>query len=131
MATSDSVSTWSLTMAAGSEVSQGFQFTAPYNLYDAPYPISPAEWEYVVRVSATDTSPSPLIKVTTTANTQGVLTVQTASSLVYLTLFPAATASLTPGNYWHSLWEYPGTPPDGYPYTWWTGLLIIEGNPQP
>lgn len=127
MAVSNAVNNYTLQMPAGSEVSQGFTFTAAYPTYTIPYPLEATEWEYVVRATPTSGG-SPLISVTTTANSQGALTVTVGSGLVVLTLLPAATASLAPGPYYHALWEYPGT---SSAFTWWTGLLIVEGNPQP
>lgn len=118
-------------MPAGSlqEIAFGFVVAQPGNT--VPWPITGATWEYVVRTSATDTG-SPLITVTTSANSDGVLTVtDTATeSQVLLSLYPAATATLA-GVYAHALWMNPGTP---NAYAWFGGdgsQLMIDANPQP
>lgn len=116
-------------MAAGSLQQWTFAFTQPLPASDPPYPITDATWEYVARTSATDLS-TPLIDITTTANSAGLITVTSTSSVssILLDIYPAATASLTPGTYFHALWMNPGT---NSAVTWFTGSLIIEGNPQP
>jgi hypothetical protein len=116
---------WTLEMGAGSL--QEWLFTITYPSTGALYPISGLTWEYVART--TPVSSGTLISVTPSANTQGVLTVGTATSTVLLTLYPAATASLAPGQYSHALWSNPGSASTAY--TWLAGNLIVAGNPQP
>jgi hypothetical protein len=106
---------------------QEWLFTFTYPSTGALYNISTASFEYVVRATSTSTG-SSLISVTATPNSQGVLTVTTATSTVLLTLYPAATQSLAAGNYAHSLWMNPGT---ASAYTWLSGSLLLQGNPQP
>lgn len=119
-------------MPAGSlqEIAFGFVIAQPGATI--PWPITGATWEYVARTSATDTG-SPLITVTTTGSSQGILAVTStaAGSQVLLSLYPAATATLAPGSYAHALWMNPGTP---NAYAWFGGdgsLLTIDANPQP
>ena len=116
-------------MAAGSLQQWTFTFTQPLPASDPPYPITGATWQYVARTSATDLS-TPLIGITTTPGPAGLITVTDSASVssVLLDIYPEATASLTPGTYAHGLWMNPGT---NSAVTWFTGSLIIEGNPQP
>lgn len=131
MTNSSSVNPWTLRMAAGSLQQWLFEFTTTAPGGATPYPIGGATgWEYVARPSATDVTVPPMIDITTTPSTAGVLTVTSSSSAssVLLNMYPAATASLTPGTYYHALWESPG---GSTAFCWATGLLIVEGNPQP
>jgi hypothetical protein len=71
--------------------------------------ITSKTFEFVVRASATDTSPTPLVKVTSTgATSQGSVTVTTAGSTVQVVLAPTATAGIPATGAWHSLWMDPG-----------------------
>lgn len=106
---------------------QEYLFTFTYPSTGTLFPISGFTWEYVVRDTGTS-SGSPLISVTPSANSQGVLTVTTAASTVQLTLYPAATQSLAAGQYAHALWMNPGLTSA---YTWLSGALVLNGNPQP
>lgn len=117
---------WNLTMGYGSLIEYLFTFTYPST--GALYDITGLTWEYVARATGTS-SGSPLISVTATPNSQGVLTVTPSASTVLLTLYPAATSSLAPGNYSHSLWSDPGSATAAY--TWFSGALTITGNAQP
>lgn len=118
---------WNLTMGYGS--AQDWVFTFTYPSTGALYDISGiSTWEYVARESGTATG-SPLISVTGSANSQGVLNVGTATSTVELVLYPAATSSLAPGQYVHALWSNPGSADSAF--TWFSGVLQIDGNPQP
>ena len=120
MALSSSVAPWGLQMPAGSLQQWTFTLTSPQPGGTViPYPISGATWEYVARISATDTSAPPLIEVTTTASAAGVITVTSTASLsqVFLAVYPAATSALS-GSYSHSLWMNPGTP---------SALAVVEG----
>jgi hypothetical protein len=104
-----------------------FTFTVPST--GAPFPIVVSPWTYVCRTTATDTGPA-LIEVTTTLGAEGQVVVTSTASVssAQLNLTPAATVSLAPGNYFHSLWMQPST---SSAYTWWTGNLVLVGNPQP
>ena len=130
MANSISTQPWTLKMDAGAEQQWLFTFTtgAPGGL--TPWPISGDTWEYVARTSATDLTVPPLIKITSTPGSAGVLTVTSTSAVssVQLTMYPAATVSLTPGSYSHALWANPGTTSA---LTIFNGLLLINGAPQP
>jgi hypothetical protein len=116
-------------MPAGSLTEWTFTFTTTAPGGTTPYPIPGSTWEYVVRSTATDTG-SPLIDITTTPNSQGSLTVTSTATLsqVLLALAPAATVNLAPGTYYQTLWMDPGT---STAFTWLTGNLFIDGNPQP
>jgi hypothetical protein len=118
--------TWTLEMPYGSL--QEYLFTFTYPSTGALFPITGMTWEFVVRATGTS-SGSPLISVTPSANSQGVLTVSTAASTVQLTLYPAATQSLATGQYALALWMNPGIADTAY--TWLSGPLILQGNPQP
>jgi hypothetical protein len=126
---SSSVLPWTLLMPAGSAQNWTFSFTTTAPGGVTPYSISATAWEYVVRSSATDMG-TPLVKLTPTAGTNGVLTVTSTATVssVEIEMFPVATAALTPGAYFHALWEYPSTTTA---VTWATGNLIVQGNPQP
>jgi len=117
-------------MPAGSAQEWAFTLNAaPTGGYTPPWPIpDDTTWEYVVRTSPTDVS-SPLIEVTTTSSSAGVIAVTSTSLLsqVLLTIAAPATAALD-GTYYHTLWMNPGT---SGAYSWVTGVLIVAGNPQP
>ncbi len=125
MTLSSTPQAWTLEMGYGSL--QEWLFTFTYPSTGALYPITGATFEYVVRATGTSTG-SPLISVTATPNSQGALTVTTAASTVLLTLYPAATVNLPPGQYAQALWMNPG---GSTAFTWLSGPLIIQGNPQP
>ena len=129
MAVSNAVGTWTLQMAAGSVQDYTFTFESPGQFSTTPYPISGATWEYVVRATPT-AGGTAVISLTTSPNTQGFLSVTATASLsqVLMTLYPSATASLAPATYYHALWQNPSS---GSAYTWFTGLLQVQGNPQP
>lgn len=117
-------------MPAGSLQEWLFTFTTAAPGGTTPWPISGATWEYVARTSATDLTIPPLIEITTTLTSAGQLTVTASSAVssVLLAMAPAATASLTPGTYYHALWENPGT---STAFCVFDGLLLIDGAPQP
>lgn len=125
MTLSSTPQTWTLEMGYGSL--QEWLFTFTYPSTGALFPISGLTWEFVVRATGTSTG-SPLISVTPSANSQGVLTVDTAASTVQLSLYPAATQSLATGQYALSLWSNPGL---ASAFTWLSGPLVLNGNPQP
>jgi hypothetical protein len=122
--TSTSITPWNLSMPAGSYGAWEFAFATGVQ----PYPISGATWEYVVRVSQTDLTIPPLIEITTTVSAAGLITVTDATASLLLEIYAAATVNLPPGTYYQSLWMDPG---DSNAFTWVTGTLVIQGNPQP
>ena len=129
MAVSNSVLSWTLQMNAGSLQQYNFTLTVPGPFATTPWPLSGVTWEYVARTSAT-AGGSPLIEITTSASAAGLLTVTSTASLsqVLLAMYPAATASLAPGTYYHALWADPATPSA---LAVFSGLLQVEGTPQP
>lgn len=127
MTVTSSVNPWTLTMPQGSAQQWALTFTIPgVPPGNVPFNITGATWEYVV----SDETYARLFSVTTTANSDGQLTVTDTAVLsqVVIDLYPAATASLTPGTFFHQLWMDPGT-------TAATAIagdrLIIQGTPQP
>ena len=130
MANSSATQQWTLRMPAGTLQQWNTAFTTNAPGGTTPYPISGSTWEYVVRVSPTDATVPPLIEFGTSGNSQGILVVTASLSVsnVLMQMYPAATASLTPGTYYHTLWMDPGT---SNAVSWWSGLLLIDGTPQP
>lgn len=130
MPNSTSTNQWNLRMPAGTlqQWYTGLTTTAPGGA--TPYSIVGATWEYVARTSQTDLTVPPLISFTTSGNSQGILIVTASASVsqVLMQMYPAATAALDPGTYYQTLWMDPGT---DNAYAWWTGTLLIDGNPQP
>ncbi len=130
MTNSSSVQLWTLRMPAGSLQQWLFTMTTTAPGGTTPYPLTGVTgWEYVVRAAATDTG-IPLFSITTTPNSAGALVVTATDALsqVLLDIYPAATATLTPGTYAHSLWMGANT---NAQFAWITGLLVVEGAPQP
>lgn len=129
MATLNAVPQLNYQMPAGSLEEINCTFVSQTAQATTPWPISGATWEYVVRISQTD-SGSPVFKLTTTSGTPGVITITSTASVsaALISIFPAATASLAPGTYFHALWMNPST---AGAYAWFTGNLVISGNPQP
>jgi hypothetical protein len=131
VANSSSVQPWALTMPLGSLQQWLFQFTTVNQVtgQSAPYPISGATWEYVVRVNATDGGTAP-VSFGTTATSQGVLVVTATPvlSAVQLNLYPAATQGLTPATYAQALWMNPAS---GSALSWACGPLILQATSQP
>lgn len=123
--TSASTQQWNLQVPAGALQEWVFTFTAADG---SLFPLDGHTWEYVARTSPTDTG-TPVVKLTTVAGSQGVLTVDVAASAVKFTLYPAATADLAPAAFHHALWMDPGDPVSAYP--WLAGALQVVGNPQP
>lgn len=119
-------------MAAGSLVQYTFTFSTVNQTtgQSTPFNITGATWEYIVRATATDTTPGGIFTITTTPSTSGSIVVTSSATVsqVQLTINPAATATLAPGSYVHALWMNPGTTTA---YTWVTGSFIVTGNPQP
>lgn len=125
MTLSSTPQAWTLEMGYGSL--QEYLFTFTYPSTGALFPISGMTWEFVVRDTGTSGG-SPVISVTTSASDEGLLTVDTSASTVQLSLYPAATQDLATGQYALSLWMNPGL---ASAYTWLSGPLILNGNPQP
>lgn len=113
-------------------VPQGSLYTASYVLTNADgslYNISAATFEYVVRLFPTDTSITPIVKLTTSSTAQGVLSVNTGTSTVTITLNPAATSALLARNlYAQALWMNPGTTTAD---PWFSGQFLIVPVAQP
>lgn len=120
---------WTLELAAGSQAQVQFVFTTPAPGGATPYPISGSTWEYVVRPAATS-SGSPTFSVTSSGTSAGTIatTATTTLSQILLTVYPTATASLTPGAYAHGLWQNPGS---ATAFCWASGSLMINGTAQP
>lgn len=117
-------------MPAGSLQQWVFTFTTTAPGGATPYPITGATWEYVARPNPTDLTVPPMIDITTASTAEGQIIVTSTSSLsqIQLNILPAATVSLTPATYFHTLWMNPGT---SSAFAWVTGELILQGNPQP
>ncbi len=116
-------------MPAGSVQSFVFSFVQSLPATTAPWPITGATWEYCVRASPTATG-SPLVEITTAASGAGLITITSSATVsqALLQIYPAATAALAPGTYFHALWMNPAT---SGAYAWFTGQLLIAGSPQP
>ena len=129
MAYQNAVPSFNYQLPAGSLQEINCTFVSNTSRTQSPWPITGATWEYVVRLTPTSGG-SPLFSLTPTPNSQGVITItNTAStSAALISIFPAATASLGPATYYHTLWMNPGTP---NAYAWFTGNFIVTGNPQP
>jgi len=91
----------SFTSPAGSQWAQTFQITGA--------DITGLAWEFVIRPNVTDTTQPPLVKVTTTVSSQGLITANPATGAVQVVLTPAATAILGRGARPYALWSNPGT----------------------
>lgn len=131
MPNSSSVQTWNLRMPAGSLQQWLFTMTTTAPPGNLPYPITGATgWEYIVRTTSTDTTPGGLVQITANPSTAGALVVTATASVssVLLDMYGAATAAITPGTYFHALYMNAG---NSGQFAWFTGLLILEGNPQP
>lgn len=115
---------WTLRTPSGSVA----EYSVTLELVDgSPYPVDGATWEYVVRPPLFQ-SGEPLFSVTTTANSSGLITVETSpATVVSLTLYPAATVMLA-GAYRHGLWMNPGTTGA---FSWLTGSLQVTPAAQP
>ena len=124
MPLTSAVPVWNLVMPLGAAQVWNFVFTQTAN--GQPYPITGSAWEYVARTAAG----AELFTLTTSAGSNGLLTVTTTSALsqVQMDLYPAATQDLSPGQYLHALWQNPGT--DGA-YPWFSGSLQIAEAAQP
>lgn len=97
---------WNASAAAGSQWSQSFQLV---NDDGTPVNVTGWTWEFVIRPSVNDTASPALVQVTTTANSQGYITVNTATATVTVVLNPAATTPLSKGSRPYTLWSNPGT----------------------
>jgi hypothetical protein len=116
---------WTLRTPAGSVAEYSITLALADN---SPYPVDGASWQYVTRISS-NSSGAPLFTITTTASDAGLIVVNAddISTVVQLTLYPAATASRA-GTYRHSLWMNADT--DGA-FCWLTGSLVAAPTPQP
>ncbi|ELP67693.1 hypothetical protein STRTUCAR8_08563 [Streptomyces turgidiscabies Car8] len=111
---------WNTSAAAGSQWVESFTMGDPGALVD----ITGLDWEFVIRQSVTDTSPTPLVKVTPTPSAQGYITVTLATSTVLVVLSPTATSLLGKGARPFNLWSNPNTSTQT---TWVEGVF----NTQP
>lgn len=94
------------------------------------FPITGLTWEYVARRDASDVVTASVIQVTTTPNSQGVISVNTGTSQVTVTLYPAATLNLPArAVYAHTLWSDPGNSTSAT--AWIYGGLVINQVAQP
>jgi hypothetical protein len=120
---------WTLFLAAGSAADVTFTFTTTAPGGVTPYPTVGFAWEYVVRETA-GSSGSPLISVTTSPSSAGLITATATSAVsqILLALYPAATASLGAGSYSQALWSQPGTT---NAFCWMSGTLTVSGAAQP
>ncbi len=116
--------TWNWQLALGGEANAVLTFQQA----GAPYPLAGLTWEYVVRGPSGGSDDATLITLTTTPSAKGVLTVDTVADTVTITLYAAATATLSPGPYRHALWSNPGQP-SATP--WVSGAFQIIAVPQP
>lgn len=99
---------WAANATAGSQWVTSFTLT---NDDETLMNIVGKSFEFVVRASATDTSPTPLAKVTSSAATAaGYITATAATSSLQVVLSPTATAGIPPTGSWHSLVMDPGLP---------------------
>lgn len=75
-------------------------------------------------------SGSPLISVTTSPSSAGLITATATSAVsqILLALYPAATATLGAGSYSHALWQDPST---SSAFCWMSGGLTVSGASQP
>lgn len=77
-------------------------------------------FEFSIRPTVNDTSPSPLVKVVSTgATAQGYITVNTTASTVQVVLSPTATTLLGQGARPYMLWMDPGLSDQ---------LAVVEGT---
>ena len=130
MAVSSSVLPWTLRMPAGSQQQWTFTLTTQTPSGYTPYPIpGGATWEYVARISPTDLS-GPLFSISTAVTGSGQITVISTAYLsqVTLSVTATATATLTPGTYYHCLWMQPAT---ASALAVFDGNLLIAGAPVP
>jgi hypothetical protein len=97
---------WNATAAAGSQWAQAFQLQ---NDDGTPVNITGWTWEFVIRLTVTDAASPALVQVTTAANSQGYITVNTTTATVTVVLNPAATSQLGKGAKPYTLWSNPGT----------------------
>lgn len=93
---------WAANAVSGSQWVQTFTLT---NDDGTLMSIAGKGFELVIRASATDTSPTPLAKVTSGgATAQGYININTAASTVQVVLSPTTTASIPSTGAWHALW---------------------------
>jgi hypothetical protein len=114
-------------------IQSGSSNTAVFTLEDTDgslYPLTGLTWEYVVRRDASDLSSAAVITVNETPNAQGVVTVDLNASTVTVTLYPAATATLTQrAVYAHALWADPTDP--ALATCWVYGGFVVNQVAQP
>ncbi|MFI8535344.1 hypothetical protein ACIGMX_34505 [Streptomyces aquilus] len=87
---------------AGSQWAQAFRMQG--------VDITGLAWEFVIRPTVVDRADPPLVRVTSTINAQGQITVDTSTGAVQVVLTSAATKALGRGPKRYALWSNPGTP---------------------
>jgi hypothetical protein len=97
---------WNTSAPSGSQWVQAFQ---PANDDGTLIDITDLDWEFAIRQSVTDASPTPLVKVTPVPSSQGYIAVTLATSTVLVVLSPAATSLLGKGARPFALWSNPNT----------------------
>lgn len=129
MAYQSTVPQYTLSMPAGSVQELACTFIDNGPAVVTPWPITGFTWEYVVRESAAPGA-ALVFEITTTVSVSGLITITDTASVsqALLSVYPAATSSLTPGTYFHALWSNPGL---DSAYSWFSGALLVNGNPQP
>lgn len=114
-----------LPTTASIQLGIGAQYTNNYTIQNPDgslFPITGTTWEFAVRNDPSElVSVNPLIKVTTTSSASGLITINTSTSVVSLTVAPVATGVLTQKQYVYSLWMNPGTTTAT---AWFTGTLF-------
>lgn len=129
MPVSSAILNWTLTMPVGSLQQWDFTFTNPGT--GTPYPFgSITAWEFICRATATDSTPGGLFEITELTTTPGTIVVTASASLsqVQLTINPAGTSAITPGEYFAALWSNPSA---STAYCWLSGPLILQATAQP
>lgn len=132
MSLSAAQASWTLKMGAGTAQNWLFTFTTQAPGGTTPYSLSGLTWEYAVQPLPT-TVGTPVVKITTTPSAAGLITVTNTAALaqVLLSIYPAATASLTPGTFYHSLWFDAGTSAAGTVFGGSQSLLLLDPTAQP
>lgn len=95
---------FSIQMGIGSTWTQNYTIQ---NADGSAFNTTGKTWEFVIRNDPSEsTSTTPVVKVTGTSGSQGVVTV--LNNVVTVSLTAAATAALTQKSYVYSLWMDPG-----------------------
>lgn len=116
---------WDLHLPRGGQQSVNLLLKAANGI--TPYDITGRAFEYVVRADPND-SGTPLVSITSSLSSAGVLTIDVPKAIVNLTILNPATAALTPGTYYHSFWMEPSQPTA---FNWFIGKLFVDPASQP